>query len=768
MTTTGDDLAKQERDERLRKFREQEEGWSNTRGESLLKLRAGAALGEDARRYTEMPTPPAPGVSENDLKTILTLYSTNPWVYAPVNRIASAVSSVPRNYFRVVDGQKKKVSDTHLQKLLEKPNPWQTFEDLIELTVIDLRLLGWSWWEKGFKEGNTDPDRPDAVWRLRPDRTKIIRNAETYWEGIEFQRDPTSKAIKLPPPELVPFRHWSPLSDYWGISGLFAAQTSVVWDLFARAWNKSFFRNGASTVSDGVFQTDSYLNDATYKRLITTLKNRRGTPDTWQNPLILDNGLKFLPHAQTARDMQFSELMERAREEILAALGVPPAMVGLPISGGLGGYREQRMQFYQITVVPVLIKLQSSINRNLGPEDEIFEFDLRSILSLVEDLDAIAANADRLVGRGILTQNDIRKDMGIEPVGWGDDWWAPLGLAPTGAVGRPERPPGLKREGDDNGEEKAASDEGDWSEKEELADYAIRRTMIKAGQKNVRQKMERMLAGSYRVAFDRVLQEINALLDQNLRRTEKMAKEAAEAMAKQAGDEPPAPPPPPKFHVLGNVAPSEEEIAQIMEEELGDRLLQETNRAARSAAVSLGVDFKEMGLDDPAFQRSFNSWREERIASTARTMTARVNESVQDLQRRGVSPAQASRELASNFERFVEERVGDLARSDATTFSNTAVRGQGEQRGDLTHKQWANSGGPNVRDKAGGETHRPEKFPSGPIVRIDEDFVVPGRGVNYRMDGPGDPRGGAEVTSKCECHLLLMTEPEARALGWTG
>ena len=44
------------------------------------------------------------------------------------------------------------------------------------------------------------------------------------------------------------------------------------------------------------------------------------------------------------------------------------------ISGGLGGYTEQRQQFYQITVLPLLRKIESTINSWLAPEGEKMEW----------------------------------------------------------------------------------------------------------------------------------------------------------------------------------------------------------------------------------------------------------------------------------------------------------------------------------------------------------------------------------------------------------
>ncbi len=693
----------------------------------------------DARRWDEMPKPPAPGVAKEDLNLLLTLYTANPWVFAAINRTAQAIAAVRRIYFRVDGmGKKTRANDTSLEMLLEHPNPFQTFEDLIELTVVDLRAVGWSWWEKVI---DSTTKQTVGLWRLRPDKVTIRPDEERYWKGIEFERKPGDK-VSLSPEEVVQFRNWSPVSDFFGVSGLFASQGSIVWDLFARAWNTSFFRNGAASFPEGVFESEQKVDEDTIKRIEERIKNKIGHPDVWRSPLVLDQGLQYKKTGATQHEMQFDALMAKARDEVLATLGVPPAMVGVPIAGGLGGFREQRHQFYQITVLPLLKKLQATVNRFLAPSGERFEFDLADILSLIEDVEAMTRNAESEVTRGIRTINEIRDERGQPKVVWGDTWWAPLGLAPVEVTGRPDRPPGLQPT------QAAATSE-------EFTPRKMRMEFWKAAEDPVRRGMAAAFAGAYRRVFDELKRTIERKLEQQARPVEKAEEDESVAVVKAT----------PQFEFTGAFDPfTEDDYRSLVRSTVGSEALKQTTAAGRAAARALGVDFTEIVESNPTFRKIVDSWLTARAGSTARTINAAVQRAADQARTDGLPKRRAIRRILAEFDRTVDQRIADLSASDATTFSSSALKIQGEQK--FTHKRWIHAGDARDPVRGGkGESHISENFPSGPIVGINERFDVPGRNGINRMEFPGDPAGDADVTSHCRCSIELLTTEEAQAEG---
>lgn len=58
-----------------------------------------------------------------------------------------------------------------------------------------------------------------------------------------------------------------------------------------------------------------------------------------------------------------------------------------------------------------------------------------------------------------------------------------------------------------------------------------------------------------------------------------------------------------------------------------------------------------------------------------------------------------------------------------------------------------------------GRTRSWHSAVNGQTVDLDEDFVVPYKGVEYRMKHAGDPNGGAHNVINCRC-VIIYLEPE--------
>ena len=48
---------------------------------------------------------------------------------------------------------------------------------------------------------------------------------------------------------------------------------------------------------------------------------------------------------------------------------------------------------------------------------------------------------------------------------------------------------------------------------------------------------------------------------------------------------------------------------------------------------------------------------------------------------------------------------------------------------------------------------------NGVTVGLEDDFIVPYKGVEYRMKHAGDPRGGPANIINCRC-VILYLEPD--------
>src|SRR3990167_5333669 len=221
----------------------------------------------------------------NELKDFLELYQIHPWVYSAVTAISTAAAGVP---YQVLDGKEKEVKYEEICSTLCNPNPHQVWFEFIEQTFIYLELTGNCFWEEVKDEnGNVL-----ALYPLRPDKMKILPHPKTKVMGYIYEPRPGHE-ILYSPTEITHIKYHSSLDEYWGISPAYAAQNSLILDMYATSYNKKFFTNSA--VPEGVLETEGSISDQTYRRLRQEwIKRHQGVGKAFEIA-ILEEGLKYKP-----------------------------------------------------------------------------------------------------------------------------------------------------------------------------------------------------------------------------------------------------------------------------------------------------------------------------------------------------------------------------------------------------------------------------------------------------------------------------------------
>lgn len=358
-------------------------------------------------------------------------YAQHPWVYACVRAIAQAAASVPLGVWRRGDDGRRWPADPRepLGRLLQRVNPRQSFAEVIEATIIGLELSGNAYWAVE-RDGR---GMVAELWPMRPDRVKIIPGPHLV-EGYVYEANGRRVAFK--PDEVLHFRYFSPADDFYGLSPLTAAADSIATDLFATAYNQSFFRRGARP--EGIITSQVELAEDELKRLRAQFEELYSGVDNSHRVMILGADLDWKTLGVAPKDAEFLAQRRLSREEICAVFGVPPAVVGIYEYANYANAQLQRKLFWSETVVPKLQRIAGAINEQLAARmDDRLEvaFDPTAVPALQDDAREQAEVAATLVLRGVMTVNEVRERMyGLPPVSWGDSWWA------SGALHRADDP----------------------------------------------------------------------------------------------------------------------------------------------------------------------------------------------------------------------------------------------------------------------------------------------------------------------------------------
>lgn len=123
----------------------------------------------------------------------------------------------------------------------------------------------------------------------------------------------------------------------------------------------------------------------------------------------------------TNEELSFKDLRTASQEDVHAAMGVPRVMVN-PSEATFANARAARASFFQQTMLPKLTLIADEMTMQLGSVEGVdIGFDLSQIEELGEGLAALVERSVPLLDRQVVTINEVRRDMGYDPVDWGDE-----------------------------------------------------------------------------------------------------------------------------------------------------------------------------------------------------------------------------------------------------------------------------------------------------------------------------------------------------------
>ncbi len=314
--------------------------------------------------------------------------------------------------------------DHPVQRLLASVNPWWSTAGLLAATETYLCLWGAAFWrlERGPGGGPVS-----AIWPLRPDRVRVVRDPGRYVAGFVYAPpSEPGREIPLLPEEVVWFRYFNPLEEMAGLSPMAPARLTADMSMDALRFNREFFKNGARP-QDLVFRTHSPLEEAELEEFTVRLAERYSGPGREQRPIVTSDDWEVERLGLDKREMEWLSGLRWGLETAARVYGVPLPLLEDFSHATLNNMREARRLFWEKTVVPELVMLQGVLNDallpRLGPaaRDVTVAFDLGAIEPLSESEAERTQRQVELVRTGILTVNEARRERGLPDVPWGNE-----------------------------------------------------------------------------------------------------------------------------------------------------------------------------------------------------------------------------------------------------------------------------------------------------------------------------------------------------------
>lgn len=254
-----------------------------------------------------------------------------------------------------------RLADPWLVQLLEEPNGYQSWEEVIELFVIDRFITG-----DGFlyKRGSDGAGRPLQLLRLPPQHVEVIpgKNGELI-ESYEF-KVPGQAAVQIPPERIIHWKGANPHDSYRG-AGIIAMGPRVFDGEIALSDTKaSYFENGARL--EGVLESEQAISESNAAKLRRQFAGiYAGAKQAFQ-VAVLGRGLQYKEIQSNAKDAEIARLSDQSRDRILALFRVPKAMLGLSNeTSATTTAGEERRNFANSRMRPILDTLQNLLTKEL-------------------------------------------------------------------------------------------------------------------------------------------------------------------------------------------------------------------------------------------------------------------------------------------------------------------------------------------------------------------------------------------------------------------
>ncbi len=372
-------------------------------------------------------------------------YLKNAIVYRCVNEISKGAAAVGFN----VRYKNDTILEQHpLIDVLNRPNPQQSYSEFFGSLYGYLLLSGNTY---VLKTGS-DRGAPRELHQLRPDRIEIKGSGnpipEKYIYKINGKVQGTYDVDQDNGySELKHIKLWNPMDDYYGCSPLAAAAVEVDQHNMMAKHNVNLLANGARPSGAVIFkpQDDAgfamNLTDSQRQQLLTDLNNRFSGAGNAGRPMLLEGDFDWKEMGLSPKDMDFLNLKHLSATDIAMCFGVPSQLVGVPDSQTYSNVAEARLALYEETIIPYLSKVQSDMNEWLVPmfgDGLSIEFDIDSIPALSERRKKIYENVTSAVREGIMTRNEARERIGLEPVDGGDGLYVAANMFPLGDGDVPE------------------------------------------------------------------------------------------------------------------------------------------------------------------------------------------------------------------------------------------------------------------------------------------------------------------------------------------
>jgi len=400
---------------------------------------------------------------ENDTTYINEGYRKNATVYSLVNIIAKAASSIPFQVYEKVNDNdykrykamnsgtldsgvmhkanylKKKalveLQDTDLHKLLDRPNPAQSYASWITELIAFGKLTGNRYIYGIAPETGNGAGKYKELYVMPSQLIEIISGG--IMQPVKEYAIEYNGQYKIPADQICHIKDFNPYFDgsgshLYGQSPLRAGLRSMTTNNEAVQTGVKYLQNQTAR---GVLMSDEGdLNEVQAQQLKDKFRKNFQGAENAGDIIITPKKLSWVNFGLNASDVSLIEQYNASIKDLCNIYNVPAVLLNNTESSTYNNVKEAKKALYQNCVIPELNKIADELNRWLAPkygEKLCIEFDYSSIPELQEETEKVV---DQMAKAWWLTPNEKRAAMSFgadeeNPIL--DDYYIPANLIPA-------------------------------------------------------------------------------------------------------------------------------------------------------------------------------------------------------------------------------------------------------------------------------------------------------------------------------------------------
>lgn len=313
---------------------------------------------------------------------IQTAYRTIVWIYACAYRVAESISGVPYNLTEFKNGQWSPITNEKHPAimLLGGADKFLSFRMLIKALYVQAGIFG----RVGLGIESLNRGTPKSLTFCEGFKLFPVVEGDLFagWEYNKYSRSPSYYA----PDQMILFTYYDPSNHLAGLAPYVVTGLTLEQEFYIARWNINFFKRG--TRPPIVLSTEQIFTPETRKVVKSNIMKEFSGVERGQDVFLAEGGYKPIPVNNNKKESDFTEGRELNREEICAAYGVPPALVGIYRYANYANSEQQTKTFWYSTLFPKMEDFRDIINSILFDRffpGTRFEWNFQSIRELSAD-----------------------------------------------------------------------------------------------------------------------------------------------------------------------------------------------------------------------------------------------------------------------------------------------------------------------------------------------------------------------------------------------